>query len=148
MSVKFTYDGLKELEEKFNNIEKNFNEDVINNILKNVGVVLTGKIKENFYKQVNAENEKWQPLKAGGRYKNGKFDTSAKILLDEGRLVNSINFNIKNNILEIGTPVFYAQYHQNGDGVPKRSFLPQNNLPDDWNNDIFNIIEKVLINLV
>lgn len=148
MSIKFTYDGLEQVYNTFDNLEDKLNNELINDILNQIGINLSGKIRNNFYNQVDPYNNRWAPFKKGGRVTKKGIDTSAKLLLDTGRLVNSINYNVKNNILEIGTPVFYAQYHQLGDGVPKRSFLPDQGLPTSWNNDIINIIEKVLKNLV
>lgn len=148
MGIKLTYKGLDELYERFSKLEDNINDNVITESLNQIGIALSGKIRQNFYNQVNPYNEQWKPLKAGGRFKNGAFDSSAKILLDDGRLVNSINYNVKGTLLEIGTPVFYAQYHQEGLGVPQRAFLPYNQMPEEWNASITNIIEKVLNNLV
>lgn len=147
MSVKIT--GLNELINKLDKLEKNLSKEVLNNILNNIGVSLTGEIKNNFHKSVDPYGKGWDGLKLGGRYKKGiGIDKSAKPLLDTGKLVNSINFNVKQNILEIGTPLFYAEYHQNGSGVKQREFLPNGSLPDSWNKNIFIIIDKVLKDLV
>lgn len=148
MTIKFTYEGFDKIYNTFDNLEDKLNNELINDILNQVGVKLSGNIRNNFYNQVDPYNYRWAPFKHGGRVSKKGIDTSAKLLLDTGMLVNSINYNVKNNVLEIGTPVFYAQYHQEGDGVPKRSFLPDQGLPDSWNKDIINIIEKVLNNLV
>lgn len=149
MAIKTKVTGLDLLLKKLDKLDKNIKEDALNKILNNLGVNFVGKIKFNFNKSKTPYASGWPSLKLGGRrLKNGKIDTSAKPLLDTGKLVNSINFNVKDNILIIGTPVFYAKYHQNGEGVAKRSFLPDQGLPKNWKEDIIIKIEKVLMDLV
>lgn len=144
--------GLDTFLRRLNKLEDNLKDEALNKILNQLGAKWTGEIKLNFTKSYDPYGKKWPSLKAGGRMiKKGKkrvLDKSAKPLLDTGRLVGSINFNVKDEKLEIGTPVFYSQFHQNGEGVPKRAFLPDRGLPQSWKNDLNLIIAKVLNNLV
>lgn len=146
--------NLKVFFNKLDKLEKSLSDNVLQDLLNNLGTKWVGNIKQNFQNSSSPYpyGAKWPSLKAGGRFvKKGKksfLDKSAKPLLDTGRLVNSINYNIKDNVLEIGTPLFYAQFHQKGDGVLKRAILPDRGLPISWKNDIEKFIEKVLKNLV
>ena len=142
--MSFKFSGLDNLSDKLEELYFKENKEIISTILNNLGILEVSKIRSNFTESLNPYGESWRQLKNPSKKRGG---ISAKTLLDTGRLVGSINYNIiNNNILEIGTPVFYAQYHQTGDGVTKRSFLPEKSrgLPESWNKDITDIIEKVL----
>jgi len=54
----------------------------------------------------------------------GKFFGMFKILMDSGRLANSITFDADNKQVEIGTNLVYAATHQFGRGsIPARPYL-------------------------
>lgn len=67
----------------------------------------------------------WAPLKAGGRWRRGKFDPNAKILQDEGRLRGSfLPFSDAKNA-GIGSEVPYSIFHEQGTRhLPVRRMLP------------------------
>ena len=95
-------------------------------------------VQQNF-KTEGGKGEKWQPFKVGGRYKNGKIDTSAKLLQDTGRLRASfLPFATRKNA-GIGSDLPYSEAHEKGLGhLPKRRMLPLHSEVDD---DLRDIIE-------
>lgn len=67
----------------------------------------------------------WEPFALGGRVTKDGIDASAKLLQDTGRLRSSfLPFHTKNNAGVI-SDLFYAGYHQRGEGVPERRMLPK-----------------------
>ncbi len=67
----------------------------------------------------------WAPLAAGGRFRKGKLDTQAKVLMDTGRL--RLSFHPFHTIKTAGivSRLPYAEKHHEGqDGLPKRRLLP------------------------
>ncbi|MCK5609653.1 hypothetical protein KAR91_47710 [Candidatus Pacearchaeota archaeon] len=84
-------------------------------------------VQSNF-KTIGDKVGGWQKLKLGGRFrgkgKNRKFDTSAKVLQDTGRLRASfLPFANKKNA-GIGSELPYSESHDKGKGVVKRRILP------------------------
>lgn len=76
----------------------------------------------------------WAKLKSGGRYvgkgRNRRFDSSAKVLQDTGRLRASfLPFASKKNA-GVGSELPYSKTHEKGKGVTKRKILPENK--DVW----------------
>jgi len=112
-------------------------------VLQAFGAWMLGSVAENFRAQ--GRPEKWKALKfetlkarfmRGNRRRKNKrwvrtpaamrFFAGAKILMDSGRLANSIGFAVKGNQVEIGTNLIYAATHQFGDkkrNIPARPFL-------------------------
>lgn len=73
----------------------------------------------------------WKPLAAGGRWKTSasgrrKFDPSAKILQDTGRLrISFVPFE-RGDTVGIGSDIPYSEPHEKGEGnVPQRRMLPK-----------------------
>lgn len=67
----------------------------------------------------------WKPLAAGGRFKGGKFDPNAKVLMDTGRLRLSFNPYSTNATAGIFSGLKYAEAHEKGlKGLPERRMLP------------------------
>lgn len=67
-----------------------------------------------------------------------------KVLIDTGNLRNSWTTRTTKNMVEIGTPVPYAKYHQSGTRkIPQRMLLPQNDkqIPAHWNAQITKILK-------
>lgn len=95
-----------------------------------VSIFLDRWVQKNFRSE-GGEVGGWKPLEAGGRYvgrgSSRRFDTSARILQDTGRLKASfLPFATKKNA-GIGSDLPYAKAHEDGNGVPKRRTLPEHN---------------------
>jgi phage virion morphogenesis protein len=110
-------------------------------VFRQIGEIVTRSVRENF--REGGRPQKWTPLaietlmgKAGGMRaaytkKGGRLRNSArkrilgnKILIDTGRLINSITYVVGPRDVEIGTNVEYAAVHQFGDKhIPARPFL-------------------------
>jgi phage gpG-like protein len=68
----------------------------------------------------------WVPFKHGGRIKNGKLDTSAKLLQDTGHLRQSFHPFYSRKNAGIGSELPYAIKHEFGMGaLPARRMLPK-----------------------
>lgn len=112
-------------------------------VLEAFGAHMLGSTEDVFKKQ--GKPEKWKPLKIktiiarftrGNRLRKlkkrvdspafGRFLAGAKILIDKGRLKNSMGFRVRRNVLEYGTNVIYAAAQHFGfkkKNVPARPFL-------------------------
>jgi phage gpG-like protein len=113
-------------------------------VLQAFGAWMIGSVAENFKAQ--GRPDKWQKLKdktlvarwmRGNKKKKGvgrkqwgrafrEFFGGAKILMDKGRLANSIGFAVRGTEVHIGTNLIYAATHQFGDkrrGIPERAYL-------------------------
>ena len=90
-----------------------------------VSIMLDRWVQDNF-KTEGGKVGGWLPLQAGGRYKGGVFDPSAKILQDEGRLRSSfLPFATRSNA-GIGSDLPYSKKHEEGlVGMPERRMLPE-----------------------
>jgi len=91
-----------------------------------ISIMFDAWVQRNF-KEQGGKVGGWKKLAAGGRWKgkgkSRKFDTSAKLLQDTGRLRASfIPFASITNA-GIGSELPYAKAHDEGKGVPKRRIL-------------------------
>jgi len=89
--------------------------------LKQVGILLLNQIDTFFQISGNPTD--------GGSWQRNSLVTiarkgSSKPLIDTGRLRASFTFDYKPGKLTVGTPVQYAEFHQNGNRVPRRPMLP------------------------
>lgn len=112
---------LEELQKRHNERTKELKELSIP--YKKVTTYLDSWVQKNF-KQSGALVGGWLPFKAGGRVKNGKLDTSAKLLMDTGRLRASFLPFATKSIAGIGSDLPYSKAHNEGIGAPKRRILP------------------------
>jgi len=88
--------------------------------------------------------------------RKGPRPGNSQILEDSGLLKNSFTHNVSGNSVEIGTNVEYASTHQFGakkgqyakntpwGDIPARPFLPEDNLPSDWEDEVLGIISDHL----
>ncbi len=129
---------IKENLEHLNKIIRNFGK--IEKILFGVGEYMLSSVEENF--QVSGRPKKWRKLsvatlKSGYKYKKykkrggitkgfTKHITGKKILIDSGRLKNSIAYKVNKTKLYVGTTVIYAALHQFGGyaGRNKKVYIP------------------------
>jgi len=118
---------ITDLEDKLNSVKLN----------ERIGVYLLAKTRDRFDRSVDINNIPFAPIKTR---KNG----SNVPIVDTGELKNSINYTVNLNEVEIGTPLFYASIHNEGDGVTQRQFLPIDQLPDEYENEIKSVILKYL----
>lgn len=102
--------------------------------LQEVAALWENRIKSNFRKSVNPYGEKWADIK----HRQGQP------LLDTGMLRNSISGEVRGLSIVLGSPLEYADTHQNGIKVRQRMFLPstERGLPDKWKNEYVRILIK------
>jgi len=122
--------------------------------LSAVGRVLKTRIQEGFQSGTDPTGRPWAPLKS----------RRGQPLRDKGHLMNSIDYNVEGNSVEVGTNRAYAPVHQFGakieakagkvlrffvEGrpvfvkrvtIPARPFLPTERLPEEWGNDALDAI--------
>jgi len=68
----------------------------------------------------------WKPFAAGGRWKNGTLDTTAKLLQDAGTLKSRFLPFSSNKNAGIGNDLPYSKTHELGQGLlPARRMLPR-----------------------
>ena len=115
---------LKELQSKITNTKP---------FLKQIGYALIEQVEDNF-EQESFFGKKWTPSKRAKKEKG-------KTLQDTGRLASSIDFEVNNNTLTLGTNVEYAPIHQFGGKagrgrksiIDARPFLPIIKSGSDYN---------------
>ena len=84
-------------------------------VLKRIGVALVKQVNEHFQKQGN-EQGGWAPTVRGGQ-----------ILRDTGNLAGSFVFEVKDDSVQVGSPVDYSEWHEYG--VPERNLPVRRMLP-------------------
>lgn len=160
-------DGLDEMYKRLQTLlQDSKSQKTVRKILYDFGVVAKSRIRSNFSAGIDPYGVTWAPLKAGGRrIKSGNtsiLDTTAKPLLDTGRLVGSVSYKtfekssskdgMSTTILMYnkGASVQYGDYHQFGIGVTARPFYPtpDRGLPESWANDLNKITDKILSKLL
>ena len=107
-----------------------------NQALNEIGLKFLNRVRQGFRTSTDPYGNQWPHLK----------QRRGQPLLDTGTLIKSIRFDVKNNILRIGTGVQYGTYHQNGTArIPKRAFIPdERGLPDNWTAEAVAILERHL----
>ena len=103
---------------------------------------LLAKVRLGFRISTDPYGQKWEPIQP--RWRNRRR-VPGQPLLDTGRLRDSIRGATTGNSMRIFTDVEYAQYHQLGQRVKKRAFLPdERGLPPDWDAEITKVIRAQL----
>jgi len=96
---------------------------------KKISIILDRFVQRNFRSQGGLVGN-WRKLKLGGRWvgtkKTRRFDTTAKILQDTGRLRNSFLPFSNRKLAGIGSDLPYSKSHEFGVGaLPIRRMLPR-----------------------
>ena len=115
-----------------------------------IGHNIAEDIRLGFTNQLSPAGNPWAQLSAA-TVANRRQGSSVP-LNDTGLLKNSITHNVNGNSVEIGTNVIYAAMmnfggkksdfpHLWGD-IPARNFMPESQLPADWEADILTILEQ------
>lgn len=102
--------------------------------LQEVAALWENRIKANFRKSQDPYGNTWAEIK----HRNGQP------LIDTGMLRNSIFGEVRGLSIVLGSPLEYADTHQDGIRVTRRMFLPsqEKGLPDKWKNEYVKIITK------
>ena len=102
--------------------------------LQEVAALWENRIKANFRKSQDPYGNTWAEIK----HRKGQP------LLDTGMLRNSISGEARGLSIVLGSPLEYADTHQDGIRVTRRMFLPsqEKGLPDKWKNEYVKIITK------
>lgn len=111
---------------------------------KAVSVWLTRWVNQNFKTQ-GGKVGGWTPFKHGGRWvgkgRTRRFDTSAKLLQDTGKLKASYKGFYSNRFAGVGTDVTYAKKHEFG--VPSRRLPARRMLPTNQDKDVILGVTKI-----
>ena len=121
--------GAQAMRRKLRELQRDL--DNLDTVMKQASVFLDRWVQKNFRTE-GGQVGGWDDLKAGGRWvgtgDNRRFDTSAKILQDTGRLRASFKpFYSKDNA-GIGSELPYSEIHEYGlptKNIPKRRMLPE-----------------------
>ncbi|HGY9638062.1 TPA: phage virion morphogenesis protein [Pseudomonas putida] len=102
--------------------------------LQEIAALWENRIKANFRKSQDPYGNTWAEIK----HRKGQP------LLDTGMLRNSISGEVRGLSIVLGSPLEYADTHQDGIHVIRRMFLPnkEKGLPDKWKNEYVKIITK------
>lgn len=102
--------------------------------LREVAAIWENRIKSNFRKSQDPYGNRWAELK----HRKGQP------LIDTGMLRNSIFGEARGLSVVLGSPLEYADTHQDGINVAKRMFLPsqEKGLPETWKNEYVKIMIK------
>lgn len=104
---------------------------------------LLEKIRLGFRNSTGPYGERWAPIQP--RWRNRRR-VPGQPLLDTGRLRNSIRGETTGSSVRIFTDIEYAQYHQLGQRVRRRAFLPDDRgLPNSWDEVITKAIRARLL---
>ena len=100
--------------------------------LQEIAALWENRIKANFRKSQDPYGNTWAEIK----HRKGQP------LLDTGMLRNSVSGEVRGLSIVLGSPLEYADKHQDGVHVTKRMFLPskEKGLPDKWKNEYVKII--------
>lgn len=112
---------LEELKKRHNERTKELQDTSIP--YKKVTTYLDSWVQKNF-KQSGALVGGWIPFKYGGRITKKGINTSAKLLMDTGRLRASFLPFVTKSTAGIGSDLPYSKAHNEGEGAPKRRILP------------------------
>lgn len=102
--------------------------------LQEIAAIWENRIKSNFRKSQDPYGNQWAQLK----HRKGQP------LIDTGMLRNSIFGEARGLSIVLGSPLEYADTHQDGLNVTKRMFLPtkEKGLPETWKNEYVRIMVK------
>lgn len=131
---------LAQLEDRLQEARKNLADFSVPH--RNIATLLDRWVQLNFRSE-GGKVGGWAPLKAGGRWvgrgDTRRFDTTAKILQDTGRLRISFAPFASRRSAGIGSDIPYARPHQRGTGrLPQRRMLPNY---DDVEKQVIRVFE-------
>ena len=95
-------------------------------LMNRIGIAGQAEINLSFRREGNDEG-RWLPLKPAtiaARRTGPNIGGGVKILQDTGRLLQSVTFNPRQDSVDVGAGTEYGFRHQEGQGVPRRPFLP------------------------
>ena len=119
MSLKFKTSGNKQVKIKLSKISKGITNP--RPLLKRIGVLILNEVNKNFVKGSN-DGDTWTPLQPSTIANKG----SSKPLIDTGNLRASFTFQVNRSSVDIGSPVFYSEFHEFGTpSIPQRKILPK-----------------------
>lgn len=119
MSLKLKSSGNQQVKLKLSNIKKGISNP--KPLLKRIGVLILNEVNKNFVRGSNDGNA-WTPNAPATIARKG----SSKPLIDTGNLRASFTYQVKRNSVEIGSPVFYSEFHEFGTStIPQRKMLPK-----------------------
>lgn len=117
-------------------------DEKVETALAAIGQLVVTETDLGFREERDPWGRAWQPLSEYTLEQRRKGDGVVRILRDTGNLANSINYQLSEGRVSIGTGVPYATTHQYGaGGIPRRAFLPldpygEPDIPADLNTDI------------
>jgi phage virion morphogenesis protein len=93
--------------------------------MKLVGQLAQREVVRQYRLEKDPQDRPWKPLSAATlKSRRNRNKSSIKILIDTGRLVNSINSQASGNEARVGTNVGYAPFHNFGTRkMPQREFM-------------------------
>ena len=119
MSLKLKTSGNKQAKIKLDKIAKGIRNP--RPLLKQIGVLILNEVNKNFVRGSN-DGDAWTPNAPATIARKG----SSKPLIDTGNLRASFTFQVKRNSVEIGSPLFYSEFHEFGTStIPQRKMLPK-----------------------
>lgn len=104
--------GLITLARKVGNIEP---------ALKTIGETLVNSTRERWDQQIDPAGNAWQPLKPSTLQRKAKKKKPLKILLQDDQLRFTINPQVSDSTLIVGSPQKYAAIHQLGGPAGRKS---------------------------
>lgn len=146
MTIRYRVDArnrLVKVMKDLENVYKSVQPKTLAKQLDRVGQKWIARIKKGFYNSHDPYGVPWAALKNPSKRRGGP---SAKPLLDDGRLVNSLKFYQEGSKLFVDSNMSYARFHQNGTKrIRQRAFLPdQRGMPDGFRIDL----EQALLNTI
>lgn len=121
--IEFNTQDFKEVERKLAKWQKQFTEP--KELLSELGDLEVKRTKQRFKSKTDPDGNKWVGWDRDTQEERDREgSTAGGLLFDSGALFHSIQYQIKGNKLEVGTPLEYGQYLQDGTlNMPAREFL-------------------------
>lgn len=116
-----------------------------------IGFRLVGKIRLQFRLGLDPFGNPWLPLSDNTRAAKNSDGAikERRILVDKGILEKSFIHEPNSDYVRIGTPLEYAEYHNEGtQRIPRRQILPEDRLPASWSKVALEEIDDHLKELI
>jgi len=107
-----------------------------NQLMMEIGEDLVGLVKEQMYNQIDVYGKPYKKMKK-------KPYGDRKTLIKSGAMWGQTHYEIDGNTLHIINDKEYSSYHNEGDGVPRRQYIPT-----ESNSDIEKIVEHAINNRI
>ena len=99
----------------------------LNKLLKVIGLDFITHLKANYKRQQYGDGSNdaipYEPLSPATVKRKAAKDLSPDILYETGFMESRFKHSVRSTSVVLSNDTYYAKYHQDGDGVPKRPII-------------------------